>query len=122
MEQKIDLKENNNIFLCKKTKTNQSKSKQKIKDCSKLKDTNKSSILFESSTEFSIKTIDLEEKPEFIPGLDDINIPSFLNDITKYNIINKKIKNYYKIRKELGSKADLYLIDVNTLYEEKKKI
>ena len=122
MEQKIDLKENNNIFLCKKTKTKKPKSKEKIKKSLKLEDTNKSSILFESSTEFSEKTIHLEENPEIIPGLDDINIPSFLNDITKYNIINKKIKNYYKIRKELGSKADLYLIDVNTLYEEKKKI
>ena len=51
-------------------------------------------------------------------------IPPFLNDITKYNEINRKIKNYYKIEKELGSPelAKLYLIDVKRLYEEKKKI
>ena len=59
-----------------------------------------------------------------IPGLDDINIPSFLIDNTESKDINKKIKNYYKAKRALGSNelADLYLIDVHRLYEEKKKI
>ena len=87
--------------------------------------TNKDSILFETSTELSYDNgINLEEKSEIIPGLDDINIPSFLNDNIEYKDINKKIKSYYKAKKALGSNelAELYLINVHRLYEEKKKI
>ena len=59
-----------------------------------------------------------------IPNFDDVNIPSFFNDITKYNVINRKIKNYYKLAKEFDSPemAKIYLIDVKRLYEERDKI
>ena len=93
----------------------------------KTEDENKDSILFETSTELSMDNlINLEEKIEnnsLIPGLDDLNIPEFFNDITKYKEINKKIKKYYETKKEIGSDlAELYLIDVHRIYEEKKKI
>ena len=94
----------------------------------KLKEKEKGSILFENSTDFSsINLISLEEKSRNnskIPSLDDMKIPSFLNDITKYNDINKKIKKYYEIEKNIGSQelAKIFLIDVKRLYEEKKKI
>ena len=93
----------------------------------KIEDENKDSILFETSTELSMDNlINLEEKIEnnsLIPGLDDINVPAFFNDITKYKDINKKIKKYYETKKEIGSElAELYLIDVHRIYEEKKKI
>jgi len=105
---------------------------KKIKNDSKLEepkteDENKDSILFETSTELSMDNlINLEEKLEnnsLIPGLDDLNVPSFFNDITKYKDINNKIKKYYETKKEIGSElAELYLIDVHRIYEEKKKI
>ena len=105
---------------------------KKVKKDSKLEepkteDENKDSILFETSTELSMDNlISLEEKIEnnsLIPGLDDINVPAFFNDITKYKDINKKIKKYYETKKEIGSElAELYLIDVHRIYEEKKKI
>ena len=113
----------NKLFLCKKTK--ESKLSEKNKNNKNKEELNKDSFLFETSTEISIdNVINLEEKNFIIQGLDDVKIPSFLNDNSVYNGINKKIKNYYKIRKELGSKelAKLYLIDINRLYEEKKKI
>ena len=93
----------------------------------KTEDENKDSILFETSTELSMDNlINLEEKIEnnlLIPGLDDLNVPEFFNDITKYKDINKKIKKYYETKKEIGSElAELYLIDVHRIYEEKKKI
>ena len=93
----------------------------------KTEDENKDSILFETSTELSMDNlINLEEKIEnnsMIPGLDDLNVPTFFNDITKYKDINKKIKKYYETKKEIGSElAELYLIDVHRIYEEKKKI
>ena len=93
----------------------------------KIEDENKDSILFETSTELSMDNlISLEEKIEnnsLIPGLDDLNVPEFFNDITKYKDINKKIKKYYETKKEIGSElAELYLIDVHRIYEEKKKI
>ena len=93
----------------------------------KIEDENKDSILFETSTELSMDNlINLEEKIEnnsLIPGLDDLNIPTFFNDITKYKDINKKIKKYYETKKEIGSElAELYLIDVHRIYDQKKKI
>jgi len=123
MEQNDESKDLNNILLGKKTK--KSNLKQKDEKSPKSEETNKDSILFETSTELSYdNAINLEEKSEIIPGLDDINIPSFLNDNSEYKDINKKIKNYYKAKKALGSNelADLYLINVHRLYEEKKKI
>ena len=127
MKQVDDEKQIKKLFLGKKTKNKKNlfivntieKNKRKI-----IKD----SIYLESSTDLSSSNIiNYEEKSDTMtnfPGLDDIVIPSFFNDITKYNDINKKIKNYYKIEKELGSPelAKLYLIDVKRLYEEKKKI
>ena len=105
---------------------------KKVKKDSKLEepkteDENKDSILFETSTELSTDNlINLEEKIEnnlLIPGLDDLNVPEFFNDITKYKDINKKIKKYYETKKEIGNElAELYLIDVHRIYEEKKKI
>ena len=93
----------------------------------KIEDENKDSILFETSTELSMDNlINLEEKIEnnsLIPGLDDLNVPNFFNDITKYKDINKKIKKYYETKKEIGNElAELYLIDVHRIYEQKKKI
>ena len=93
----------------------------------KIEDENKDSILFETSTELSMDNlINLEEKIEnnsLIPGLDDINVPAFFNDITKYKDINKKIKKYYETKKEIGSElAELYLIDVHRIYDLKKNI
>ena len=123
MDQNNECKKINNILLGKKTK--KSNLKQKEKKSPNSEEINKDSILFETSTELSYdNAINLEEKSEIIPGLDDINIPSFLNDNIEYKDINKKIKNYYKAKKALGSNelAELYLINVPKLYEEKKKI
>ena len=123
MEQKDESKEISNILLGKKTK--KSNLMQKDKKSLNSEEIKKDSILFETSTELSYDNVNnLEEKSELIPGLDDINIPSFLNDNSEYKDINKKIKNYYKAKKSLGSNdlAKLYLIDVHRLFEEKKKI
>ena len=115
MEESKDIKNVNKMLLGKK-RTNLMK-----KESSKVNETNKDSILFETSTELSVDNlITLEEKVENIPGLDDINIPSFLND--KCTDIDKKIKNYYKTKKELGSNelAKLYLIDISRIYKKGK--
>ena len=123
MEKNDESKKINNVLLSKKRK--KSNLIQKDNKSPNSEEINKDSILFETSTELSYENvINLEEKPEIIPGLDDINIPSFLNDNNEYNDINKKIKNYYKAKKALGSNelAELYLINVHRLYEEKKKI
>ena len=123
MEKNDESKKINNVLLSKKRK--KSNLIQKDNKSPNSEEINKDSILFETSTELSYENvINLEEKPEIIPGLDDINIPSFLNDNTEYNDINKKIKNFYKAKKALGSNelAELYLINVHRLYEEKKKI
>ena len=133
MEEIKDLKNINNKFLGKKTKNikkifkikenpiniNVNKNKNKIKT---------ESSLFESSTDLSSSNIlSLEEKSDTNPKIhnfDDIIIPSFFNDITKYNIINRKIKNYYKLAKQFDSPemAKIYLIDIKRLYEERDKI
>ena len=123
MEKNDESKKINNVLLSKKRK--KSNLIQKDNKSPNSEEINKDSILFETSTELSYENvINLEEKPEIIPGLDDINIPSFLNDNSEYKDINKKIKNYYKAKKALGSNelAELYLINVHRLYEEKKKI
>ena len=127
MEDIKDIQKINNIFIGKKTKSFQKV--YRIKENNKNNKKKKSdSLLFETSTDLSLSNIiTLEEKSDNnlkIPSFDDIKIPSFLNDITKYNDINRKIKNYYKLEKELDSPelAKIYLIDVKRLYEEKKKI
>ena len=121
MEKTNEEKRIKNLYIGKKVK--------KVSELEepKTEDENKDSILFETSTELSMDNlINLEEKIEnnsMIPGLDDLNVPTFFNDITKYKDINKKIKKYYETKKEIGSElAELYLIDVHRIYEEKKKI
>ena len=127
MEKIIDSQRISTLYLGKKIK-NKKKLFKIIKHEKSQKDIVKNSIIFESSTDLSSSNIlNLEEKSDTnikFPSLEDVMIPPFLNDITKYNEINRKIKNYYKIEKELGSPelAKLYLIDVKRLYEEKKKI
>ncbi len=125
MEEIKDTKKINYNFLGKKTKY----IKKVFKIKGKKKNNNKKdSLLFETSTDISSSNlITFEKKSENIlkiPNFDGINIPSFLNDITKYNAINRQIKNYYKLEKEFDwpELAKLYLIDVKRLYEEKKKI
>ena len=115
MEKNKDIKIVNKICLGKK-RTN-----LRDKENSKINETNKDSFLFETSTELSVdNSITLEEKVDNIPGFDDINIPSFLND--KCSDIDNKLKNYYKTKKELGSNelAKLYLIDISRLYKKNK--
>ena len=117
----------NNNFLGKKTKIFEIK-KTKKKPKTKITKSVTKDTLFETSTEQSLDNqINLGEKKDIsfgVSNLDEIRIPSFLNDISKYNEINKKIKIYYKIKKELKSPEDikLYLIDVKNLFEERKKI
>ena len=121
MEKTNEEKRIKNLYIGKKVK--------KVSELEepKTEDENKDSILFETSTELSMDNlINLEEKIEnnsMIPGLDDLNVPTFFNDITKYKDINKKIKKYYETKKEIGSElAELYLIDVHRIYEQKKNI
>ena len=127
MEQNGDsLKKFNKSLLGKKTKS--IKIDLISEDVPNTEESNKDSFLIETSAELSNDNlINLDEKPlngPDIPGFDDINIPSFFNDITKNNDINRKIKKYYKIKKELGSieLVKLYRIDINKLYGVKKKI
>ena len=131
MEEIKDIKNINNNFLGKKIKNIKKIFKIKDKIINKNKDKDKIKIessLFETSTDLSSSNIlTLEEKSDNnskIPNFDDIIIPSFFNDITKYNVINRKIKNYYKLAKEFDSPeiAKIYLIDVKRLYEERAKI
>ena len=127
MEEIKDITKINNNFLGKKTKNIKKVFKIKEKNIDKNKIKSESS-LFETSTDLSSSNIlSLEEKSDTnlkIPNFDDVNIPSFFNDITKYNDINRKIKNYYKLAKEFDSPemAKIYLIDVKRLYEERDKI
>ena len=127
MEESKDLIKINNNFLGKKTKNIKKIFKIKDKNIDKNKIKNESS-LFETSTDLSSSNIlSLEEKSynnSKIPNFDDVIIPSFFNDITKYKVINRKIKNYYKLVKEFDSPemAKIYLIDIKRLYEERDKI
>ena len=127
MEEIKDIIKINNNFLGKKTKNIKKVFKIKDKNIDKNKIKNESS-LFETSTDLSSSNIlSLEEKSynnSKIPNFDDVIIPSFFNDITKYKVINRKIKNYYKLVKEFDSPemAKIYLIDIKRLYEERDKI
>ena len=121
----IPKKENtskNNSFLGKKRRK-----KQKPKDNYKLKESEKSSFLTEISTELSsdnLISFDGKKKPkEIIHGFDDLIIPAFLNDFKINKNVDKTIKNYYKMKEELGSSelVELYLLDINRLIEEKRK-
>ena len=124
MEKNKDIKRQNKKFLCKKKKNS-----KKLIENNKIKNTKvKSFLIFENSTDLSSNNnITLEEKSEQncnIPSLDDIKIPSFFNDITKYDDINRRIKKHHEIKKAIGSPelAEIYLIDIKQLYKEKKKI
>ena len=101
--------------------------KQKPKDNYKLKENEKSSFLTEISTELSsdnLISFDGKKKPkEIIHGFDDLIIPAFLNDFKINKNVDETIKNYYKMKEELGSSelVELYLLDINRLIEEKRK-
>ena len=119
----IPKKENtskNNSFLGKKRR-------KKPKDNYKLKENEKSSFLTEISTELSsdnLISFDGKKKPkEIIHGFDDLIIPAFLNDFKINKNVDETIKNYYKMKEELGSSelVELYLLDINRLIEEKRK-
>ena len=108
-------------FLGKKTKC-----PEKIEESYKYEETDKSSLLFDTSADLSLKNnLSLDEKTENykirISGFDNIKIPPFLNDKIKPKNSKKTIKNYYKMKNELGSDelARLYLIDFNRLIEQK---
>ena len=121
MEKVIKSRKIKNLFLGKKTKKD-----FQIDNSDKSEDNDKSLFLLETNTESLIyNIISLNEKTENenkIPGFDDVKIPLFLNDIKKDNSLNKKIREYNKIKEEFGSSelADLYLIDIKSLYEKKR--
>ena len=112
----------NNSFLGKKRRK-----KQEPKDNYKLKESEKSSFLTEISTELSsdnLISFDGKKKPkDIIHGFDDLIIPAFLNDFKINKNVDETIKNYYKMKEELGSSelVELYLLDINRLIEEKRK-
>ena len=123
MERSILSTKKENSFLGRKTKK-----MLQTNDSYKYEETDKVSFLSETSAEYSgDNIISLEEKTvdkTKIPGFDDIKIPSFLNDIKKDSSLNKTIEDYNKIKEELGSPelVQLYLVDINRIYETKKKI
>ena len=109
------------VFISKKPINNNKTIKKKKKNKKSLP---KDSIILENSTDLSSNNIlSLEEKNDTIlkevPNLDDIVIPSFLNDIPK----SKEIENYYKYQKLFDSPeiAKIYLVDIKRLYEQKKQ-
>ena len=124
MERSILSTKKENSFLGRKTKK-----MLRINDSYKYEETDKVSFLSETSAEYSgDNIISLEEKTvdkTKIPGFDDIKIPSFLSDIKikKDSSLNKTIEDYNKIKEELGSPelVQLYLVDINRIYETKKK-
>ena len=124
MERSIVSTKKENSFLGRKTKK-----MLRINDSYKYEETDKVSFLSETSAEYSgDNIISLEEKTvdkTKIPGFDDIKIPSFLSDIKikKDSSLNKTIEDYNKIKEELGSPelVQLYLVDINRIYETKKK-
>ena len=108
------------------------KTKRHIKvENSKSNLSEKGSFSVETSADLSSDNLlSLEEKEENnskkLIGFDDLEIPGFLNDskkIQKNNSVDKVIENYFKIKEELGSPelSRLYLIDINRLYEIKRK-
>lgn len=132
----IPIKQTENLLLCKKIKRKE-KSKEVIsfpkdeKQIEKLMSMNSLDASSEVSTEvnnnISYSQI-IKKNPtptdNKIISLEEIVIPEFLNDITKYDEINKKIKKYYKTLSYFNNpnEAEIYLIDVNRLYEERRKL
>ena len=101
---------------------------KKDDECSQSQYSEKGSSSLETSAELSSDNLlSLEEKQDNkfnkISGFDDIKIPGFLNDCKKNKKIDNAIKSYYKIKEELGSQelTKLYLIDINRLYEIRRK-
>ena len=123
MELKEESRKNLNLLLGKKTNRN-----KKEEECSQSQYSEKGSFSLETSAELSSDNLlSLEEKQDNkskkIIGFDDIKIPGFLNDCKINKKIDKAIKSYFKIKEELGSPelTKLYLIDINRLYEIKRK-
>ena len=123
----MDIKEEswNNLNILLGKKTNRYK---KDEECSQSQYSEKGSSSLETSAELSSDNLlSLEEKQDNkfnkISGFDDIKIPGFLNDCKKNKKIDNAIKSYYKIKEELGSQelTKLYLIDINRLYEIRRK-
>ena len=81
---------------------------------------NSSSIMDTTFELSSDNLLSLEEKSEIkrkIPGFDDIKIPTFLNNFSANPKAKKTLKNYNKIKEDLGSPelAELYLIDIRKI-------
>ena len=108
------------IFLCKKVKKSLNK-KDPIFYIDKVKKIGKVNEQFDLTFD---STTDLENRKEKIPSIDEIEIPSFFNDIK----INKNGKDQQKLRKysEASTQfndledAEVYLIRKESLYLEKE--
>ena len=126
MEIKEESRKKRQFLLGKKTNRH-----IKEKNSSKSNLSEKGSFSADTSAELSSDNLlSLEEKEEnnskILYGFDDLEIPGFLNDSKKNkknDSVDKVIKNYFKIKEELGSPelSRLYLIDINRLYELKRK-
>ena len=87
----------------------------------KTDETDNSSAVIDATFELSFDDfISLGEKPIIknkIPGFDDIKIPTFLNNFSANPKAKKTLKNYNKIKEDLGSPelAELYLIDIRKI-------
>ena len=121
MEQSEEIRGISISFLGKKKK-----SPEKTKEIYKFEDSDKSFLLSDTSADISFENnLSLDEKTEDykiqLYGFDNIKIRPFLNDKIKPKNSKKTIKNYYKMKNELGSDelAKLYLIDFNRLMEQK---
>ena len=108
------------IFLCKKVKRKLNQ-KDPIFYIDKVKKIGKVNEQFDLTFD---STTDLENRKEKIPSIDEIQIPSFFNDIK----IKKKGKDQQKLRKysEASTQfndledAEVYLIKKESLYSEKE--
>ena len=115
-------------FLNKKLRRVKSKDKIKSKDSlgetTSTKDQDILDISTEISNSFNETPIKKYDNNFLDQILNEMYFPTFLNDITKYNNINKKIENYNKLKKSFKDEeaANLYLIDINRLYEVRKRI
>ena len=123
MELKEESRKNLNFLLGKKINRY-----KKEEERSQSQYSEKGSSSLETSDELSSDNLlSLKEKQDNkykkISGFDDIKIPGFLNDCKINKKIDKAIKSYYKIKEELGSQelTNLYLIDINRLYDIKRK-
>ena len=116
MEAKDFSRKTTKTFLGKKTsKINKSEENYKTDE------TYNSSAVIDATFELSFDNfISLGEKPIIknkIPGFDDIKIPTFLNNFSANPKAKKTLKNYNKIKEDLGSPEleELYLIDIRKI-------